>query len=136
MDELGLNELVERYGKTDTEIKALKRINEQDKESIKNLLADSDTQKWSYGGFTVTRVVSNSETLNEGKLMALMQSHRDLVDANEIIKTREYIDMEALESAIYSGKLPKEFVQEMDSCREVKTTVSLRCAKTKAKEEQ
>ena len=131
MDNLSLDELVTRYGQTDAQIKALKKTNDTDKEQIKEILATSDTQKWSAGGFTVTRVESTTETMNESKLLVLMQQNRELAESLGIIKTKEYVDADALESAIYSGGIPKEILLEMDACRESRTTVSLRCTKAK-----
>jgi hypothetical protein len=45
------------------------------------------------------------------------------------IKTREYIDMEALENAIYQKELTPSVLADMDKCREVTTVVTLRCKK-------
>ena len=131
MNTIILDELVARYGQTDAQIKSLKKTNDADKEQIKDLLADSETQKWTAGGFTVSRVVSTTETMNEGKLLNLMRLHRDIIDNLGIIKTMEYVDTDALESAIYEGKIPNEILQAMGECKETKTTVALRCTKAK-----
>ena len=133
MDKESMDVLVERYGKVDAEIKALKKGNDADKEAIKDYLAEQEDNKWTAGGYTVTRVESTSDTLNEVKLLALMQKHRDIADQHGIIKTMEYVDTDALESAIYSGYLSADILNEMQSCHESKLTVSLRCTRAKEK---
>ena len=133
MDKESMDALVARYGRVDADIKALKKGNDADKEVIKDYLAEQEDKKWTAGGFTVTRVESTSDTLNEIKLLALMQKHRDIADQHGIIKTMEYVDTDALESAIYSGYLSADILNEMQSCHESKTTVSLRCTKAKEK---
>ena len=131
MDAQEMDTLVARYGRVDADIKALKKSNDADKELIKNFLAEQESSKWTAGGYTVQRVVSNSETMNEGKLLALMQKYRDIAEANGIIKTMEYVDTNALETAIYQGQLSQDILTEMKDCHETKTTVSLRCVKAK-----
>ena len=111
----------------------MKKDNDADKEKIKDYLAEQEDNKWTAGGYTVTRVESTSDTLNEVKLLALMQKHRDIADQYGIIKTAEYVDTDALESAIYSGYLSADILNEMQSCHESKTTISLRCSKAKEK---
>lgn len=123
--------LVARFGKTDAEIKELKKENDKDKEEIKNHLASIGEDEWTAGGYKVKRVVATSDNLNEEKVLALMQKNRDIIADLGIIKTKEYVDASALESAIYEGKLPASLLVDMNACRETKTTVSLRCSKAK-----
>ena len=52
-----------------------------------------------------------------------------------IIKTKEYVDFDALEKAIYNGLLPGETLLEMDKAREVKEVVTLRVTKIKKENE-
>ena len=130
------DELVARYGKTDAEIKALKKTNDADKETIKEYLADTESGKWTSGGYTVQRIESTTETMNEEKLLSVIKNYWATTHGSQecaFIKTREYIDMEALESAIYANELPNELLLEMNACRESKTTVALRCTKAKEK---
>lgn len=126
-----LNQLIPVYGERDATIKALTKENNADKEKIKTLMENLDVADWAAGGYKVKRVVSTTETLNEDMLLTLMQRNRTLIEKLGILKTKEYVDMEALEKAIYEGELPKEILTDMDACRETKTTVALRCSKAK-----
>ena len=128
-----LDTIVARYGRTDAQLKEMKKCNDKDKEDIKTILAEMGKDDWTAGGYTVKRVVSTSDNLNEDKVLEVMRKHREVAELNGIIKLKEYIDPDALESAIYSGMLSEDILQEMDSCRETKTTVALRCTKVKEK---
>ena len=129
-----IDELVEDYGKKDAEIKAIKKIADEEKEQIKDFLASQSERSYSAGGYTVTRVVTETETLNEERLLPILKRYWSSTHGSmqcPFIKTMEYIDMDALESAIYQKELTPSVLTEMDTCREVKTTVKLLCKKTK-----
>lgn len=129
MDELDV--LVARFGETDATIKALKKENDADKEQIKDMMRNLGQTDWTSGGYSVKRVVSTTESMNEDKLLSLMQNNRELAEKYGILKTREYVDANALESAIYSGQIPQDVLVRMNECKETKTTVALRCTKAK-----
>lgn len=126
-----LDELVAQYGARDEQIKSLKKVNDADKEILKEGLFNLNTAKWTSGGFTVQRIEATTETLNEAKVLKLLNDHRELANDLGLIKTMEYVDFEALESAIYQGVIPTDIVVDLDGCRESKTTVSLKCTKAK-----
>ena len=48
-----------------------------------------------------------------------------------IIKTKEFVDEQAISDAIYSGKIAPEVVAEMDSCKVPSTKEVLRITKKK-----
>ena len=65
------------------------------------------------------------------KLLSAIGLQRDL----DIIKSKEYVDMDALESAIYKGLIPTDVLMKMDSCRETTDICTLRVTKAKKKKE-
>lgn len=68
------------------------------------------------------------ETFIEG---ILIQFLKDNGYAKNIVKKKEYVDMDALESAIYHGVIPESVVKEMADCKEVKITKVLRISRKK-----
>jgi hypothetical protein len=62
---------------------------------------------------------------------ALIQYLKDNNVADDIIKTKEYVDFDALESAIYNERIPEDIVKGMSKCKEVKTVSVLRINKNK-----
>ena len=51
----------------------------------------------------------------------------------KIIKTVEQVDENALENAIYNNLVGADFVNEMASCKESTTVISLKLTKAKEK---
>ena len=70
-----------------------------------------------------------TESMNEAKLIELLKSE----NLTSTIKTKEYVDMDMLEKAIYAGDIPQDVLLKMESCKEVKTTVTLSVKKKKEK---
>ena len=52
-----------------------------------------------------------------------------------IVKTKPYIDFDALEKALYDEALSKDQIMDIDKARETKEVVTLRVSKAKKKEE-
>ena len=132
------NDLINDYGDRDAQIKSLKRLCDEEKEQIKNFLAQEGYEYFSTDYYTVSRVVSERETLNEEKLIPILKSYWITTHGSmecPYIKTKEYIDMDKLEEAIYQKELTPNVLAEMDTCREVTTVVALRCKKNTKKQE-
>jgi len=130
--------LVADYGQIDEKAKELKKIQDSEKEEIKKRMSEQNISSHTAGGYTVTKVVSNREKLNEDKaLVILKQDWVSKYGSMECpyIKTREYIDMDALEAVLYAGEIDKETLKRLDACREVTEVVALKCTKAKPKKE-
>lgn len=129
-----IDALVAAYGAKDAQAKQLKKEMDTDKETIKEFLSAQSDQTYTAGGYTVQRVVSERETLNEEKLLPLLKGYWTATHGSmecPYIKTREYVDLDKLEEAIYQKELTPELLTQMESCREVTTVVSLKCKKAK-----
>jgi hypothetical protein len=72
--------------------------------------------------------VFKSETFIEEALIEFLKKNNV---ASDIVKTKEYVDFDALESAIYHERISPELVKEMASCKETKTTTVLRIKQKK-----
>lgn len=131
--------LVADYGAIDTKVKELKKIQDDEKESIKATLTETNLSSYTAGGYTVTKVVSNREKLDEEKALVILKKDWIYKYGSmecPYIKTREYVDLDALENAIYVGDVDKETIKKLDECREVTTVISLKCAKEKPKKSE
>lgn len=124
-----LDTLIPQYAENKSMLDDYKKICDKENKQIKELMTD-DT--YEAGGYKATKSVQIRESLNEDRLLAIASQHRVFRDIG-IIKTKEYVDMEALESAIYKGMLDKETLMEIDKCRESKEVVTLRISKVKEK---
>ena len=129
--------LIKRYGDMDIQLKELKNQHDKDKESLKTELEWRDEKDWTANGYTVQRIVSERETLDEEKLLPILKDNWVKLHGSmecPYIKTKEYIDMDALESAIYEAKLSPDVLKEMDTCRQTTTVVTLKCKKAKTED--
>jgi hypothetical protein len=79
-------------------------------------------------GSTLKYTISKSESLDEEKLIKQL---KHFAPFTQCIKTKEYIDMDILESEIYHGDLSDDALCAMDSCRKTKEIVKLEIKKGK-----
>ena len=121
-----LDTLIPQYAENKSILDDYKKICDKENKQIKELMTD-DT--YEAGGYKATKSVSVRETMNEDKLLELLidKGYKD----TKVIKQKYYVDMDALESAIYSGQIPKEDLLAIDKCRESKEVVTLRISKVK-----
>jgi len=100
-------------------------LNTNIKQAMENLgMEDVELDDGSRVHYSVTR----KSSIDEEKLIEYL--HKYAPDT-ECIKTREYIDMDTLESEIYNEKLPTEMVAAMETCTHVKEipTLTIKSAK-------
>lgn len=122
-----LDELIPAYAQNKNELDSYKKICESENSQIKEKMVEIGQDEYSAGGYKAKRIVSERVSMNEDKLLAVMKKHY-LV---QVIKTREYVDMDALENYLYhiDEEDNKELLAEIDKCREVKEVVQLRISK-------
>lgn len=124
-----LDELIPQYANNKAEMEDYKKICDKENAQIKELMFAEGIDEKEAGGYVAKRIVQHRETMNEAKLLEIAHMH-GLV---EIVKTREYIDFDALESVIYNNKLPQSVLLEMDKAKEIKDVVTLKVTKKKEK---
>lgn len=131
---MGINELdslIPQYVFNKGEADSYKKICDKENAKIKSIMTEFDLSNYEVAGYKATKSVSERETLNEEMLLQIAHQH----GISEIIKTKEYVDFDALEKAIYDSKISKEILLEMDKAKEVKEVITLRVTKIKEKKE-
>ena len=126
-----LDDLVPSYATHKAEADELKKITEAQNKQIKELMAEGKINSYEAGGYVASVSTTEKSSFNMTKLITVVKEHPEL--ASQVIKTQEYVDMDALESLIYNGKVNTETLLDMDKCREIKTVVTLRINKAKKK---
>jgi hypothetical protein len=127
-----LDELIPQYAANKAEADSYKKLCEKENAKIKAIMKDFVVTEYVAGEYKATYSVSTRETLNEDKLLEI--AHHFGIP--EIVKTKEYIDFDALEKAIYDGKISDDILMEMDKAKEVKEVVTLRVTKKKKEEDE
>ncbi len=125
-----LDTLIPQYAVNKSELDDYKKICDKENAQIKAIMKDFVVTNYEAGGYKANYIISRRESMNEAKLLDI--AHRYNLDS--IIKTREYIDFDALEDIIYKGGVDAEALLEMDKAKEVKEVISLKI--TKVKEEK
>lgn len=126
-----LDELIPQYGADKSQLDALKKVCDSENALIKEQLYNAGVDTHTAGGYTAKRTVSVRETLNEEKLIDVLHKH----NIEGVIKTREYVDMDALESYLYNHEQTNELASDLASCKTTTEVVSLRISKEKKSKE-
>lgn len=98
---------------------------------IKELMAEQNIKDFEVDGITAKYVIQNKERMDEYKLLTLLKER----GYTNVIKTKEYVDMDLLEDALYHDTIDKDTIVEMDKCKSVKEVVQLRVSKKKVKKD-
>lgn len=123
-----LDTLIPQYAENKSMLDDYKKICDDENKQIKELMSEG---KYSAGGYVATKSIYYKESINEDKLLEVLNRDREMAILNGIIRVKEYVDMDSLEKAIYNGNVSKETLLEIDKCREKKEVVTLRVAKEK-----
>ena len=127
LDTTILDAVIPVYAENKMELDSYKKLVDRDNSLIKELMQEADLTEKQVGGWVAKLTKSNRESFNEDKLLEI--AHNNNLD--EIIKTKEYIDMDLLEDAIYNGKISEDILLEMGKAKEVKEVVTLKVSKVK-----
>lgn len=127
-----LEELIPQYAANKKEMDDYKKICDRENAQIKQLMLDGKISEKSAGGYVAKCTVSQRETMNETKLLEILHNLHQ-TNIPDIVKTKEYIDFDALEKAIYDGKIPDYVIVEMAKAKESTQVVTLRVTKEKEK---
>ena len=129
MTEQELKELAQVYVYHKAELDLLKKKVDKINADIKAAMEKAKLNEVvTESGAIVKYGITRKESLDEEMLLGKL---KELVPDTECIKTKEYIDMDVLESEIYHGYLSKEALQAMDKCTSVKLTPVLTISKAK-----
>lgn len=129
MTEQELKELAQVYVYHKAELDLLKKkvdkINADIKEAMeKAKISEIETESGAVVKYGITR----KESMDEDMLLIKL---KQFVPDTPCIKTKEYVDMDTLESEIYHGSFSEDALNAMDKCKSVKLTPTLTISKAK-----
>lgn len=117
-----LKALVPSYFVNNQTLNSLKKVTDEENKSIKSIMMNLNLDSYTVDGKTanISKVVKTS--LDEEALLAWLKENE--LEAN-ILKTREYVDMEALENAIYHGVInPVDLAKFQVDSTQIKLTLN------------
>lgn len=124
-----LDKLVPQYAQTKQQADTYKKQSDKENAEIKSIMTSLALQHYEAGGYKVVRSVQKRESINEEQLIEIAHKY----SIPDVIKTKEYIDFDALEKAIYDGNISQDVLLEMDKAKDVKHVVQLRISKLEEK---
>ena len=122
-----LKTLVDNYGVTNAQYNLYKKQYDQENKEIKSIIDkimhEEELTEYTCEGsvFKATVKEKITEDFNEGRLLMRLKE----LGVEGVIKTREYVDMDELESAIYNGEVDATKLADCkDSTRSIRLTIS------------
>jgi hypothetical protein len=128
---ISLEDLIPKYYEDKSSMDTLKKVCDAENSQIKDLLREQGIDTYEANGYKAKRTVSCRESLNEERLLEVIRKH----GIEGVIKTKEYVDMDELESYLYNHESTTELATDLASCKTTTEVVQLRVTKAKKKEE-
>lgn len=99
--EVELKELIPQFYANDKEQKRYASAAEKEKAKIKKLMLGANIRDFNVDNIVAACTTSTREKMNEDALIPYLKKKK----IKGIIKKKEYVDMEVLESAIFNGNI-------------------------------
>lgn len=128
-DSLPLDTLVILYSENKEKMDECKKVCDSQNKEIKSRLNQANITSYTCGNLEVAISVRKTENFNEDKLLDVIKAH----GLTELISTKEYVDMDKLESAMFNNTISKDILKDISGCREIKETQALTVKKVKEK---
>ena len=126
-----LDRLIPQYGENKQQLDMYDKRCKEDNKAIKDIMTDLVLERYIAGGYRVVRSVTVRESMDEDLLLDILKQNCATDQLKNLIKTKEYVDMDALEKALYNGEIDKDTILAMDKAKTSKTVTSLRISKLK-----
>ena len=122
-----LSDLLPVYEANKSEMDSYKKLVDRDNKEIKSIMLGAEMGEFVVDDIKASCSVSVREDFVEEALIAKLKEMK----IRGVIKKKEYVDMDALENAIYNGKVD---AASLADCQTKKEVVTLRVSKLKRKE--
>lgn len=123
-----LEELIDAYALNKNELESYKKICDSENAEIKSIMNELELSKANTDDYIATLSTQKRETMDEDMLLDVL---RESGYADIVIRTKEYVDMDLLEDAIYHEKIDTETLLKMQNCKQVKEVQTLKITKRK-----
>lgn len=125
---LDINKIIDSYKESKDKENALKKANTEMGNSIKSYFQTAGLNRVDTDKYTATVTTSTSESLNEELAIEIIKENLGGAMLNTVIKTKEYIDEDALEKLVYNSDFD---ITKLAKAKITKTTSTLRVVKKK-----
>lgn len=127
-DSFNLSKTIDEYKESKDRENALKKANNALSENIKSYMSEHDMSSADSDKYTATLTKTDKESLNEDLAIEIIKENLGGALLASVIKTKEYIDEDALEKLVYNGDFD---INKLAKAKIVKSTFTLRVTKKK-----
>lgn len=121
-----LIQLIDAFGAKNDTLKQLKTECDAQNKKIKEIMSGDNMNYFDTGTYSASYKVKETTKVNEEKLLYLLQQlDGDNFRKLGIIKSKEYIDSDALENAVYNGIFDAQTLLKIQECSTVVETPTL-----------
>ena len=125
---IDINKIIDLYKESKDKENALKKSNTEMGNNIKSYFNTNGLDRVDTDKYTATVTTSTSESLNEELAIEIIKENLGGAMLATVIKTKEYIDEDALEKLVYNGDFD---ITKLAKAKITKTTSTLRVSKKK-----
>ena len=126
-DEIALNFIIQCFYEDKQKLDMYKKSTEEYNSEIKKLMSKLDKDEFETDDGLVAKInIQNRESFIDDKLIEKIKE----LNVSGIIKTKEYVDIDELEDAIYNGRIN---ASELTNCKTSKEVITLKVSQRKEK---
>lgn len=116
--------IIDSYGKNKDEEKGLKKYIDKESKLIKEYFSKNNLESFESNKYTATVSNTTKTSLNDDLAIEILKANLKPEELKTVIKTKEYIDEDALEKLSYSGFdmsiLERAFIKKVTSTLRIK----------------
>lgn len=116
--------IIDSYGKNKDEEKGLKKYIDKESKLIKEYFSKNNLEIFESNKYTATVSNTTKTSLNDYLAIEILKANLEPEELKTVIKTKEYIDEDALEKLSYSGFdmsiLERAFIEKVTSTLRIK----------------
>ena len=131
--ENNLQQVINQYFEEDSKKKALEKELKSKNAFIKSTLAEMGEDLYETDKCKATISYQNRVSMDEEKVIEIIKENISAARRKGVIKTKEYVDYEVLESLIYNGVIAAE---KLEPTQSVNVITTLKVTALKKKEEE
>lgn len=123
-----LSKIIDAYKESKDEENRLHKINDETCKNIKSYMQMLGVNTADGSEYTANLSITQKESLNNDLAIEILKSNLDEETVRTVIKSKEYIDEDALEKLVYAGLFD---ITKLEKAKIVKNVSTLRITKRK-----
>lgn len=123
-----ISKIIDAYKESKDEENRLHKINDETCKNIKSYMQMLGVDKADGSEYTANLSITQKESLNNDLAIEILKSNLDEETVRTVIKSKEYIDEDALEKLVYAGLFD---ITKLAKAKIVKNVSTLRITKRK-----